>query len=86
MQDQHVAPRMPWREKPFHTLKATGEIISASTPTLYKMEEEGILVFMRLRNRTVVKTDSIIAFVDNASAWSPSASPNPLAPGRDGAP
>lgn len=86
MQDQHVAPRMSWREKPFHTLQAAGEILSVSTPTLYKMEGEGILVFLRARKRTVVKTDSIIAFIDNTSPWSPSASPNPLAPGRSEAP
>lgn len=83
MLDQNTSARVHWREKPFHTLQAAGEIICVSTPTLYKMAEEGLLTFKRLRRRTMVQTDSIIAFLDSAEPWTPSASPNPLVSGKD---
>jgi excisionase family DNA binding protein len=71
-QDQKTEPRLNWRDKPLQTIKAASEIINASRPTLYKLASQGALTFRRLgARRTMVETDSIIAYLDSAAPWRP---------------
>lgn len=71
-QDQKTEPRLNWRDKPLQTIKAAGEIINASRPTLYKLASQGALTFRRLgARRTMVETSSIIAYLESAVPWHP---------------
>jgi excisionase family DNA binding protein len=86
-QDQKSEPRLHWREKPLQSIKVAGELTNVSRPTLYKLAEQGKLVFRRLgARRTMVETASIVAYLDSAEPWVPLSRPAACKAPTGGAP
>lgn len=71
--DTRAAGGPHWREVPLHTVAETCGIIKVSAPTAYRMVRDGRLTFKRLGSRTMVTTASILAFLETAQDWTPSA-------------
>lgn len=62
-----------WRDRPFHTLQSAGQILGLSTTSLYRLAAAGRLQLRRLSGRTLVDTSGLIALVESAEEWTPSA-------------
>ena len=63
---------IPWRERPFQPLPRAREITGVSIASLYKLADEGRLVFRRIAGRTLVETVSLVQLIDAAEPWTPS--------------
>lgn len=61
-----------WRNVPLHALGPASKISAQSPATLYKAASEGRLEFVRLGGRTLVKTESLIRYLETAEPWTPS--------------
>lgn len=65
--------RLPWQERPYQQMRIASEIAQISEAGLYKAEKDGLLTFVRLAGRTLIETQSFIAFLNRAEPWTPSA-------------
>jgi hypothetical protein len=66
------ASSIPWRDKPFQTVDHTSAILCGSRRRTYGLLADGELDAVRLAGKTLVKTASLIAFLEkNAEGWKP---------------
>ncbi len=67
------APEVPWRDTAFLPLQRAAHVLGVSVASLYRLEQEGTLIFRRLRGRTLVRTGGVIALADADEPWTASA-------------
>ena len=66
------ASSIPWRDKPFQTVDHTSAILCGSRSRTYGLLADGELEAVRLAGKTLVKTASLIAFLErDAERWKP---------------
>ena len=66
------ASSIPWRDKPFQTVDHTSAILCGSRSRTYSLLADGELEAVRLAGKTLVKTASLIAFLErDAKKWKP---------------
>ena len=66
------ASSIPWRDKPFQTVDHTSAILCGSRSRTYGLLADGELEAVRLAGKTLVKTASLIAFLEkDAEGWEP---------------
>ena len=66
------ASSIPWRDKPFQTVDHTSAILCGSRSRTYGLLADGELEAVRLAGKTLVKTASLIAFLErDAEGWKP---------------
>ena len=66
------ASSIPWRDKPFQTVDHTSAILCGSRSRTYGLLADGELEAVRLAGKTLVKTASLIAFLErDAKKWKP---------------
>jgi hypothetical protein len=69
--DPH-ASSIPWWDKPFQTINHTSAILCGSNSRTYALLAEGELDAVRLAGKTLVKTASLVAFLEKAAkGWKP---------------
>jgi hypothetical protein len=61
-----------WQDRPRLSLQLASEISALSVASLYKANDEGVLVFMQQYGRTLVETSSLIEFMKLAKPYAPS--------------
>lgn len=62
-----------WRARPVLPLKTAARLTGVSVSSLYRYQAAGKIEFCRLGDsRTLVRTSSLIEFIDSAEDWSPS--------------
>jgi hypothetical protein len=66
-----VTTPISWRDRPFHTVPQTANIIGGSTSRAYALLKDGTLEAVRLAGKTLIKTESIIIFLATAQPWKP---------------
>jgi len=52
--------------------EASAHVLGISVASLYRLEQEGTLKFRRLCDRTLVKTEGVIALADADEPWTAS--------------
>ena len=63
---------IPWRDKPFQTVDHTSAILCGSRSRTYGLLADGELEAVRLAGKTLIKTASLIAFLErDAKRWKP---------------
>jgi hypothetical protein len=66
------ASSIPWRDKPFQTVDHTSAILCGSRSRTYSLLTKGELEAVRLAGKTLVKTASLITFLErDAKGWKP---------------
>ena len=66
------ASSIPWRDKPFQTVDHTSAILCGSRSRTYGLLADGELEAVRLAGKTLIKTASLIAFLErDAKRWKP---------------
>jgi hypothetical protein len=66
------ASSIPWRDKPFQTINDTSAILCGSKSRTYTLLAEGTLEAVRLAGKTLVRTPSLIAFLEQETeGWKP---------------
>lgn len=66
------ASSIPWRDKPYQTISDASTLIGGSNSRTYALLAEGALEAVRLAGKTLVKTPSLIAFLEQeAAGWKP---------------
>jgi hypothetical protein len=66
------ASSIPWRDKPLQTIGDASTLIGGSNSRTYALLAEGALEAVRLAGKTLVKTPSLIAFLEReAEGWKP---------------
>ena len=66
------ASSIPWRDKPFQTIDHTSAILCGSRSRTYSLLADGELEAVRLAGKTLIKTASLIAFLErDAEGWKP---------------
>ena len=63
---------IPWSDRPFQTMQNGSKLSGVSIAALYGAAAEGRLALKRLRGRTLIETASLISFLQDAEAWTPS--------------
>ena len=61
----------PWRERAFLSMKIAAEVAGVSITTLYRFSDAGQLKLRDFGGRTLVDTQSLIALINSAKAWTP---------------
>lgn len=67
-----AAVGIPWQQRPHHTIQTASQIAGLSRASLYACAKQGRLTLRRLAGRTLVTTESLIAFINSAEEWKPS--------------
>jgi hypothetical protein len=63
---------IPWRDKPYQTISDASALIGGSNSRTYALLAEGALEAVRLAGKTLVRTASLIAFLEQgAEGWRP---------------
>lgn len=57
---------------PFQTVVTAAKAIRGSRGKVYQLAHEGRLALVRLGGRTLVRTGSLIAYIQSAEPWTPS--------------
>lgn len=57
---------------PFQTVAMAAKAIRGSRGKTYQLAHEGRLVLVKLGGRTLVRTESLIAYIQSAEPWTPS--------------
>lgn len=71
-QRQPQTSKFSWRDLPLHTINDASMILCGSKSRTYALLAEGKLEAARLAGKTLVKTSSIIALLENdKEQWSP---------------
>jgi hypothetical protein len=66
------ASSIPWRDKPLQTISDASALIGGSKSRTYALLAEGALEAVRLAGKTLVRTTSLIAFLEQeAEGWRP---------------
>ena len=60
---------VPWRERPLLNLASAAEIIDCSRAHIYTLEKERRIRLVKLNRRTLVETQSLIAFLATAQPY-----------------
>lgn len=63
---------IPWRERIFVPVNFAAEITGVSRATVYRLRDDGKLIFRRIGGKTLVTVESLAKLVDNPDDWSPS--------------
>lgn len=58
------ASTIAWTDKPLLSLRAASDLLSVSRSGLYRLQASGKLTFGKVGGRTVVKTKSLISYLD----------------------
>jgi hypothetical protein len=61
-----------WQDRPRLSMQLASEISALSVASLYKANDEGVLVLVQQYGRTLVETSSLIEFMKRAKPWTPS--------------
>jgi hypothetical protein len=63
---------IPWRDKPLQTIGDASTLIGGSKSRTYALLTEGALEAVRLAGKTLIRTASLIAFLEQeAEGWRP---------------
>jgi hypothetical protein len=66
------ASSIPWRDKPLQTISDASTLIGGSNSRTYALLAEGKLEAVRLAGKTLVRTASLIAFLEREEkGWKP---------------
>ncbi len=57
---------------PYQTVAATAKVIRGSRSKAYQLAHAGRLEFVKLDGKTLVRTESIVAYLLTAQPWAPS--------------
>ena len=67
------ASTIPWTDKPLLSLRAASDLLSVSRSGLYRLQASGKLTFGKVGGRTVVRTRSLIEYLETIEDLPPGA-------------
>lgn len=65
----NTASTVPWFQKPVLPLRVASEVLGVSRSSLYRLQASGKLTFSRIGGKTVIKTASVIAYLETIEDW-----------------
>jgi predicted DNA-binding transcriptional regulator AlpA len=68
-----TASTITWTDKPLLSLRAASDLLSVSRSGLYRLQASGKLTFGKVGGRTVIRTRSLIEFVETIEDLPPAA-------------
>lgn len=71
-----------WRDKPFLAVKTVAELLDCSRARIYVLARRSDLVLVRVADRTMVRTDTLVALMQRAEAWTPGRDVRPAVEAR----
>ncbi len=67
-----VGHSVSWQNLPFNQLHIAADVLGRSRGGVYALERAGLLEFVRIAGKTLVKTDGILRLLQAAEPWAPS--------------
>lgn len=64
-----ISHQIPWAQKPVLPLRVASEVLGVSRSTLYRLQAGGKLTFSRVGGKTVIRTASVIAYLEAIEDW-----------------
>lgn len=61
-----------WSQRPLLPIKTAAELLGVSRSSIYRLESAGHLAFSKIGHRTVVRTASLLRYLENVEDWSSS--------------
>jgi len=61
-----------WSQRPLLHIRVAAELLGVSRSSIYRLEAAGHLAFGRIGGRTVVRTDSLLRYLESVEAWTAS--------------
>lgn len=59
-----ISHQIPWAQKPLLPLRVAADLLGISRSGLYRLHSAGKLTFAKVGNKTVVKTPSLIGYLE----------------------
>lgn len=59
----------PWAQKPLLPLRVAADLLGISRSGLYRLQASGKLTFAKVGGKTVVKTPSLIDYLETIEEW-----------------
>ncbi len=61
-----------WKDLPFNRVRVAADVLGRSQAGVYALERAGLLEFVRVAGKTLVKTDGILRLLQAAEPWASS--------------
>lgn len=65
----NTASTVPWFQKPVLPLRVASEVLGVSRSSLYRLQAGGKLTFSRVGGKTVIRTKSVLAYLEEIEDW-----------------
>lgn len=59
----------PWAQRPLLPLRVAADLLGISRSGLYRLQASGKLTFGKVGGKTVVKTSSLISYLETIEEW-----------------
>ncbi len=64
-----ISHQIPWAQKPLLPLRVAADLLGISRSGIYRLQASGKLTFAKVGGKTVVKTHSLIGYLETIEEW-----------------
>lgn len=61
--------QVPWNQRPLLTLRVASDLLGISRSGLYRLQANGKLTFAKVGGKTVIRTPSLIGYLETIEEW-----------------
>lgn len=72
-----ISSEIPWVQKPILPLRVAADLLCISRSSLYRLRADGKVTFTRVGGKSVVRTASIVAYLEEIGGLPSDGAPRP---------